>query len=379
MSKRPDNNKTLLEWALEYYQFNWSIIPIRTGTKKPAVRSWKQYQLKRSDEKQLRKLFGDGNWNVAVIVGEVSNGLACRDFDTMTEYEKWAASYPDLAKILPTVQTGKGMHVYFEGHVKGVKHVSNGELRGSGGYCLLPPSVHPGGHVYQWVNPVLNGNLLAIEPELAGFMPNVTEQSKQTEQSDAILKRGYIVKIDDSVEEAIIKTLPQIVGTRNRKVWDLIRTLRADARFIVVNPVELRPVVQLWHKKALPYIRTKDFEETWIDFLYGWDRVILPKGEDPMAQIFEKAKNGTIPEVALRFSKPKVRLLVAWCRELQLAAGKNPFYLSARTAGKYLEIKPMTAWRYLFLLTKESILEEVKKGRMTQTGGVATRYRYIAN
>ncbi len=374
-----NSEKTLLDWALEYYQSNWSIIPIRAETKKPAIRSWKKYQLERADEKLLRKLFGDGNRNIAVIVGEVSNGLTCRDFDAMTEYEKWAASYPDLAKILPTVQTGKGMHVYFEGHAKGIKHVSNGELRGSGGYCLLPPSIHPDGKVYKWVNSLLNGNLLTIEPELAGFIPNVTEQLKQSEQSDAILKKGYIVKIDDSVEEAIIKTLPQIVGTRNRKVWELIRTLRADARFIVVNPVELRPVVQLWHKKALPYIRTKDFEETWIDFLHGWNRVILPKGEDPMAQILEKAKNGTIPEVALRFGKPKIRLLIAWCRELQLAAGKSPFYLSARTAGKYLEVEPMTAWRYLFLLTKESILEEVKKGRMTQTGGVATRFRYIAN
>ena len=37
---------------------------------------------------------------------------------------------------------------------------------------------------------------------------------------------------------------------------------------------------------------------------------ILAKGEEPMMQILQKAKNGPLPEAALKYDKPKVQLLV---------------------------------------------------------------------
>ena len=373
------NEKTLLEWAFEYARLGWCVIPIRPGSKQPALRSWKPFQVKRPDEKLLLKWFGSGKKNIAVVLGPVSGDLACRDFDSMAEYEKWAACYPDLASKLPTVRTASGYHVYFQACIEGIKHIDNGELRGKGGCCLLPPSIHPDGAAYRWVNPLTNGNLLAIEPEKAGFIADVTEQSEQIEQSNAIMKKVYIVKINDSLEEIIKKTLPKKERTRNHQVWELIRTLKGDARFADANPIQLRPIIELWYKEALPYIRTTDFDETWTDFLYGWERVILPKGDDPMGKIFEKAKNAPQPEVANRFTKSKVRLLISWCRELQLAAGRHTFYLSARTAARYLQVRPMTAWRYLFLLVQENVLKEVEKGKMTAKGPRATRYRYIAN
>ena len=181
MAKRSE--KTVLDYALAYYSRGWSIIPIPIG-KKAARIKWGKYQKSRPDESQLRNWFANGNRNIAVVLGEVSGGLACRDFDTAEEYEEWVARHPKLSKILPTVRTANGYHVYFKGQVEGIRHVANGELRGSGGYCLLPPSIHPNSQIYQWVNPLLNANLLAIEPELAGFIPNVTEQTEKTEQTE---------------------------------------------------------------------------------------------------------------------------------------------------------------------------------------------------
>jgi hypothetical protein len=180
MAKKSE--KTALDYALNYHRFGWCVIPVPYGKKAARIR-WRKYQKSRPDENQLRKWFATNSRNIAVIVGEVSNGLTCRDFDTMAEYEKWSASYPDLAKILPTVQTANGFHIYFEGHIESVKHISNGELRGSGGYCLLPPSVHPDGAIYQWVNPLIKENLIAIEPEKAGFISTLTEHTEQTEQT----------------------------------------------------------------------------------------------------------------------------------------------------------------------------------------------------
>ncbi len=191
-----DKQNPLLKQALRYYRdFGWSVIPIRAGTKIAALRSWKPCQTKRPDEKQLRKWFGSGDNQIAVILGEVSGGLACRDFDAMTEYETWAAAHPDLVGVLPTAQTSRGMHVYFEGHFEGRiefedsdgKHL--GELRGGKHYCMVPPSVHPGGHIYKWINPLLKDNLLVLDPEQAGFIPketNVTERTKRIKRIERV-------------------------------------------------------------------------------------------------------------------------------------------------------------------------------------------------
>ncbi len=372
------DRKTVLEWALEYHRLSWCVIPIKPGTKKPALRSWKQYQTQRPDKNQLRKWFANNDRNIAVVLGEVSSDLVCRDFDAMAEYDLWVSEYPDLAKMLPRVKTSKGMHVYFEAPIKGTKHISNGELRGSGGYCLLPPSVHPDGLIYQWVNPLLNGNLLAIDPELAGFYGNNSGVTERTDENVGGLKE---ILVCSSIEEAIQRTLPKRFRTRHKRVFAFARELYSMPEYTDADPKEFHSVFKVWLKRALPNIRTKEFEESWIDFLKGWGKIKWKIGEKPMAQIFEKTIQLEPPQVAVEKypENTKLKVLVSLCRELQRAAGNSPFFLAARTAGKLLDISPITASRWFFLLETDNILKVVSKGKMTRTGGVATRFRYIAN
>jgi hypothetical protein len=374
MAKKSEN--PLLKQAQRYHGLGLCVIPIPCGMKAARIR-WGKYQKERPDESQLRKWFANNERNIAVVLGLVSSDLVCRDFDTMAEYEKWSKAYPDLAKTLPTVRTSKGMHVYFQARVETIKHTRNGELRGKGGYCLLPPSTHPDGHVYQWVNPLTTGNILAIEPELAGFLPenpNVTEQTEQSEQTEAIVGEGI-------VEKAIAETLPQEVGTRNRKVFEFARALKSLPQFADARPNQLREIVETWQARALPNIRTKEFEETWIDFLKAWPRIRYTKGKEPMTQIFEKAIQLEPPHIADEKypNHSKLKIMVSLCRELQRAAGDSPFFLSVRTAGKLLNVSPMQVSRWFFLLETDGILKVVAKGGTAQTVRTATRFRYLAN
>jgi len=48
-----------------------------------------------------------------------------------------------------------------------------------------------------------------------------------------------------------------------------------------------------------------------------------------------------------------------------------------RTAGKLLEVDHVTAWRWLFLLTHDGVVEEVEKGDRTKRR--ASRYRYCGD
>jgi hypothetical protein len=378
MSRKLDNKKTVLEYALEYYRRGLCVIPSPYGKKAARIR-WGKYQKSRPNEWQQRKWLSNSKRNIAVVLGEVSGNLACRDFDAIEGYRLWASAHPDLSNKLPTVKTANGYHVYFESHFQGIKHVEDGELRGSGGYCLLPPSVHPHGQVYQWVNPLLNGSLLAIDPKLAGFIPNVTEQTEkteQTEQTEAIVGEG---KKKEAVGKAIMETLPQEVGTRNRRIFEFARAIKSLPQFADAEPTQLREIVKVWHKKALPNVRTKEFEETWIDFLKAWPRIKYVKGKEPMAQMFEKVIQLEPPPIAVEKypDNSKFKILVSLCRELQRAAGNEPFFLSVRTAGRLLNIMPMTASRWFFLLQSDGILKIVSKGGIAKTVREATRFRYV--
>src|SRR5262245_36264896 len=112
--------------------------------KKPAKR-WKQWQTTSPSEAILCRWFGPGRCTgLAAITGDASGGLVCRDFDDMPAYHRWEAEHPDLAKVLPTVETRRGRHVYCRaapGAMKrardeigkpdgtGAIHLADGELR----------------------------------------------------------------------------------------------------------------------------------------------------------------------------------------------------------------------------------------------------------
>jgi len=363
----------LLQQVMAYHDLGWCIIPIRRGTKRnPAIKKWKPYQTNRPDKAQLRKWFQYKN-NAAVIMGQVSGGLACRDFDAMAEYEGWAKANPEFADLLPTVETAKGRHVYFIGDLEGIKTISNGELRGSRGYCLAPPSMHPSGHIYKWLNPPTKKNLIIVSPQEAGFISGVTEQPEQTEQLEAI-EWGWLFDLRKAKE-----TIPTQPKQRNRKIFDFAQVLKGLPEFRDCQAKELRQIVQYWHRLALPYIRTKDFCETWSDFIIAWDRVIFSSGDEPMTKIVEKATQANPPQLAREYygGNKRVLLLVNICRELQKEAGEQPFFLSTRKAHEILGISSMQASRYLRMLETDEILKVVTKGGpKTQK---ATRFRYIVD
>ena len=93
-----------------------------------------------------------------------------------------------------------------------------------------------------------------------------------------------------------------------------------------------------------------------------------------MATIFSRAQNA-IPPAAQKYEQSGLRVLVAICRELQRAAGTNPFFLGCRTAGRLLGVDHTTAWRWLWLLKQDGILHVVEKGDHAKRR--ASRYRYL--
>jgi hypothetical protein len=180
-----------------------------------------------------------------------------------------------------------------------------------------------------------------------------------------------------AIDRIIVATLPTGEGRRHRAVFELARELKALPHLAEAGLPNLKPIVRRWHQLALPVIRTKPFEETWLDFADGWQRVEYPAGTGPMELVWRRALAEALPPAALEYEGQGVRTLVALCYQLQGQAGKGTFFLACRTAGKLLEVAPTTAWNWLRLLEIDGVLRKVSTG--SKATRKANEYRYVAD
>lgn len=138
-------------WAARYLALGWSVIPVGPD-KRPLIR-WEPYQGRRPTPEELadwRRRFPRAG--IAIVTGSVS-GLVVVDSDGP---DGEAALAGRELPPTPTVRTGKGWHRYFRhpGRLvpNGVRVLPGVDVRGDGGYVVAPPSRHPSGRRYGWVD-----------------------------------------------------------------------------------------------------------------------------------------------------------------------------------------------------------------------------------
>jgi hypothetical protein len=144
--------------ALAYVARGWSVFPLRPGGKEPLTKHGLQDATQ--DAAQVEAWWR--RWPDANIGnGCGPSGLLVVDADHGEGQAGWA----DLCALMgghpPTlaVRTRRGFHLYFRAD-KGAPWArsSSGRLaphvdtRGAGGYVVAPPSVHPSGRRYQWLD-----------------------------------------------------------------------------------------------------------------------------------------------------------------------------------------------------------------------------------
>ena len=397
-----NNQSDLLKDALGYVRRGWSIIPIAQGTKKPPKGfRWTKFQTRPASESEIRDWFDcRDDLGLAVVLGKVSGGLVCRDFDDRQSYRRWKRDHPDLAASLPTVKTAHCYHVYFHA---GPAHqvfcdlhpAEEGEYRGdSKHYCLLPPSRHPDGTVYKWIVPLPKGEVVPFIDEVvaAGLLPSedVTQKAQGNTKKLQVVSRGVAHKgksvrvsqsTKDLIEEAIDSSLPTGPGMRGKKLLEIARKLKFSPEFhdIPTTGIEfLKPHLKRWWRRAESKTSGKHphFWQNWQDFVFAWEEARIPYGET-MRGIFDKACMLPPPSLAAeKYGEGSLRtLLASLCRELQQFNGGGTFYLSGRTAGELLGVSGVQAWRWLKQLSADGIVDTVKtypRGKR-----LATEYRYL--
>jgi hypothetical protein len=366
-SEKPSN--AYLDEALRLHALGWRVFPLasRDGQKKPPRGcQWAPLQTKSPSVEWLRSWFGKRGVNGLAVIP--TNNLCIRDFDTIKSYDRWKSAHPDLAAVLPTVRTRRGRHVYFR--CAGVQYqmMDDGELiTGSKHYAALPPSTHPLGGQYVWeIQPSENIPLLAESflhdmlspakerpdplPPLQGDRDNPPLAPNDSGQS---CPRQAGMK-EEAIDAAIRYSLPKAPGQRHRLIWPLVRAMRNAG---MATTKDCRPHVMKWHELALPVIGTKEWAETWGDFLRAWGR--YDPDRDEIIALFKNPER-LDPYLVSEYGH-KTAAVEALCRRLQFRAGDRPFYLSSH-ALKPAGIHQETLSGELSILIDEEYLELRQKG-----------------
>lgn len=149
-----NKNNLILEAALHYVELGWSVIPVGRD-KKPLI-EWKKYQKERATKQQIKEWWAKyPDANVGVVTGAIS-GFVVVDVE----------AGGDVKNLPATVisRTGGGGWHYFYQHPNvpvqnGVRVRELTDIRGDGGYVVMPPSLHKSGNCYEW----------AVSPDMAAF------------------------------------------------------------------------------------------------------------------------------------------------------------------------------------------------------------------
>lgn len=153
--------ETLRDAAIGYATRGWKVFPLKPASKEPHNRDGFKSAL--TDSEFVSKWWTENpedNIGVATDDGE----LFVLDIDgpegdaTLERLEEEFGRLPETLMA----ETGKGKHFFFR--YKGTESLGNSagkegkrlgrgiDTRGTGGYVVAPPSIHPDGRTYRWVN-----------------------------------------------------------------------------------------------------------------------------------------------------------------------------------------------------------------------------------
>jgi hypothetical protein len=309
MCNKEDGDKKAFGFdeLLEYYENeNLNVIPLIYGDKKP-ISEWKEYQTRRITKEEIDRFFlpDQKARNIGVVCGAISDNLYVLDFDSEDVYQRFFKKKDGLT----VVKTGRGYHVYFKAEtpVRTLKiHDSEGReiatLKGEGSYVVAPPSRHPSGCYYEFIQ--------------RGEIPRLQGDARQQINERAI-ELGLTVPKERIDIETLLNGASE--GNRDNSLTYLIHFLRRSG----VSKEKALEICEAWNKRNKPPLEDVSYK---VDYHYGlaepysyfysldpglWnitDTLTLEKKIDRMAprEEIEEKKDMDYIILGLKEAKPKI-------------------------------------------------------------------------
>lgn len=160
------------DWAAMYRGLGLQVVPAHMPSegaswKRPALADWKIFQQELAPDAVWSRWYGQGGEytarpNMGVITGQASGGLICIDLDTYSNPDAalwWRGvlvvhNYGMEPETWQQTTGGGGRQLFFRTPLNWKAPTNRTaigvDIRGQGGFAMLPPSHHSSGRQYEW-------------------------------------------------------------------------------------------------------------------------------------------------------------------------------------------------------------------------------------
>lgn len=240
-----DYSSPLAEAAHDYVERGLAIIPLGVGKKEPVTKNglndWTdnpgQIDVWWGQGEHAGKR-GDPSYNIGMACGQVSGGIIAIDLDCHSDeanglhfLRDWEVEHGRLPETWTQI-TGSGGKQLFYRAGQDIRNSANGEIgvdvRGNGGYVVLPPSLHPCGDRYEWSISPDDMDVADADDKVYDFIRAVSKTKKRGDGWNAE-KTGIPSEIKENRNETLFSLGRSFLsrGTGHDEVATLIRSLNA--------------------------------------------------------------------------------------------------------------------------------------------------------
>lgn len=188
-----------------------------TGRPKKPLVKWTQFRTRPAPESEW--VAWVRRWpdcNIGLITGGARNRFVL-DFDTVTDYAVWVSEIGEwFIEHTLVIATGRGYHVHFDcdqptgnGFTATHPNGSKVEIKATGNFVAIPPSVHHTGRRYRVVNKMPALTVATVGGVLGGFGRLCPPITLPLPKSPTEAKTGQIERIKAGVK---IEHLCHVVG-----------------------------------------------------------------------------------------------------------------------------------------------------------------------
>jgi hypothetical protein len=181
------------ECAQEYFDEGMKVVPIKPNEKYPAIKNWQQ-------EDFSKRIEQFASWGIGLQLGKVS-GVIALDIDTD---DKAILDALPPSPVRKRGQKGETRFFKYSGEKSQKFHNKGFEILSDGNQTVLPPSLHPDGMRYHW----LNDDLLSYDhrdlPELVIQDTPTVSNTFPTGRHNALVEiAGAMIERGESVDKII--------------------------------------------------------------------------------------------------------------------------------------------------------------------------------
>jgi hypothetical protein len=343
-----ERQKTRLEEVSKYISNGWKIFPVKHKGKKPLTK----HGVKDASDDPRPFI---QTCNIGLATGEPS-GVSVVDIDDPDDLAKLEAKFGKLPKtsISRTGRDGGGFHYYFQ-HDERWNNVKNStkiegldiDIRSTGGYVILPPSVHETGESYKWVispeecepatAPQWLVDLLPMhekEPSSKSLEASSNDAPQETTESDVLtIERARTEK--DRAILYLQKVPPAIAGDDGH--GHTFSTVCRLVELFSLNQTELIEALEGWNETCDPPWSYKELKhkvkEAMKNTSYGGGETLSEENcpIDKPLRLDGKALHGLtgdiIQSIDPHTEADPVAILLTFVTVFGSLAGRKPYFL----------------------------------------------------